>query len=167
MLVVVGRIVRAHGIRGEVVVDIRTDEPAARFRAGVVLRAGARSLTIRSARAHADRLLVAFAEIGDRNEAEALRGAVLESDIDPDERPDDSAEFYDRHLVGLAVRDASGADCGTVTSVLHLPAQDTLVIDVEGRDVLVPFVTALVPEVDLAGGYLQLADVPGLLHLED
>ena len=167
MLVVVGRIVRAHGIRGEVVVDVRTDEPARRFEAGEILRAGARSLTIRSARAHADRLLVAFAEIGNRDDAEALRGTVLESDIDPDQLPDDSAEFYDRHLVGLVVRDASGEDCGTVTNVLHLPSQDTLVIDVDGREVLVPFVNALVPQVDLAGGYVRLADVPGLLHPED
>lgn len=161
---VVGRIVRAHGIRGEVVVDVRTDEPARRFSPGAILRAGKRSLTIRSSRPHAERLLVVFEELGDRDAAEALRGTLLESDVDPDQTPDGSGEFYDRHLIGLAVRDATGQECGMVRTVLHLPSQDTLVLDVDGREVLVPFVGELVPQIDVAGGYLQVADLPGLLR---
>lgn len=167
MLVVVGRIVRAHGVRGEVIVEVRTDEPARRFKSGETLRAGTRQLTVGSARPHADRLLVAFTEVRDRNDAEALRGAVLESDVDPDETPDDTGEFYDRHLIDLEVRDSSGRVRGTVRSVLHLPAQDTLVVDVEGREILIPFVAALVPQVDPAAGFVQVADVPGLLESDE
>lgn len=166
MLVVVGRVVRAHGIRGEVVVDIRTDEPARRFKAGETLHAGRRALTVRSSRAHGERLLIAFADVQDRDAADALRGTVLEADVDPDQVPEADDEFYDRQLVGLAVQDAAGRSRGTVTGVLHLPAQDTLVVDVEGREVLIPFVSDLVPEVDASAGWVRLADVPGLLGEE-
>jgi 16S rRNA processing protein RimM len=166
VLVVVGRVVRAHGIRGEVVVDIRTDEPTRRFKADEILHAGRRALKVRSSRAHGERLLVAFADVSDRDAAEALRGAVLEADVDPDQVPEAGDEYYDRQLVGLAVHDAAGRPRGTVTGVLHLPAQDTLVVDVEGREVLVPFVTDLVPEVDMSAGWARLADVPGLLDEE-
>ena len=166
MLVVVGRIVRAHGLRGEVVVELRTDEPESRFRPGATIRAGSRSLTIRSARAHGERLLLAFEEVSDRTEAEGLRGVVLEVEVNPADGPTEPGEFYDRQLVGLAVQDAGGHERGVVTGVLHLPSQDTLAIDIDGREVLVPFVADLVPTVDVAGGFLRVADVPGLLESE-
>lgn len=164
--VVVGRISKAHGIRGELAVQVRTDEPERRFAPGSSLVCGARTLTVASVRQHQGRLLVLFDEVPDRTAAEALHGSVLEARVAADERPDDPEEFYDRQLVGLAVLTADGQQIGAVTAVVHLPEQDTLAIDSAGREVLVPFVEALVPEVDLAAGTLRLADVPGLVDLD-
>jgi len=166
VLVVVGRIGRAHGIRGELSVDIRTDEPERRFAPGSSLVCGDRVLTVRSSRHHSGRQLVAFEEVPDRTAAEQLTGTLLEAEIDPTELPDDPEEFYDHQLVDLDVRAADDTVVGTVTAVLHLPEQDSLVIDVDGREVTVPFVGALVPDVDLAAGYVRLSDVPGLLDPE-
>jgi 16S rRNA processing protein RimM len=163
MLVVVGRIGRAHGIRGELNVEIRTDEPDRRFAPGSTVLCNGRPLTVESSRHHSGRLLVAFRGVPDRTAAEQLHGSIIEADIDETERPDDPEEFYDHQLVGLEARGSDDAAVGTVTSVVHLPHQDTLVIDADGREVLVPFVSALVPTVDVSEGYLRLADVPGLL----
>ena len=163
MLVVIGRIGRAHGIRGELNVEIRTDEPERRFAPGSSIICDARTLTVESSRHHSGRLLVAFDEVPDRTAAEQLHGSILEAEIDETESPDDPDEFYDHQLVGLQVRGPDDAVVGTVTSVVHLPEQDTLVVDADGREVLVPFVTALVPTVAVAEGYVRLADVAGLL----
>jgi len=168
--VVVGVVGRAHGIRGDVTIDVRTDEPERRFAVGETLRAedGRRSFTVANARDHSGRLLVHFEQLPDRTVAEAARGIVLVADVDPGERPEDDEEYYDRQLIGLVVRTADGEQLGTVTDVLHLPLQDTLEIDTPAGTRLVPFVTAVVPTVDLAAGELHLADVPGLLaELED
>jgi 16S rRNA processing protein RimM len=162
---VVGVIGRPHGVRGEVAVELRTDEPERRFASGEVLQdeAGTRPFTVKSARDHSGRLLVGFAEVVDREAAEAVRGTVLVATIKPDERPVDPEEFYDRQLIGLRVRRHDGADIGTISSVLHLPSQDVLEVETaEGRR-LVPFVTALVPDIDLETGSLTIADVAGLL----
>ena len=163
MLVVVGRIGRAHGIRGELNVEIRTDEPDRRFAPGSTVICNGRPLTVESSRHHSGRLLVAFRGVPDRTAAEQLHGSILEAEIDETERPDDPEEFYDHQLVGLQARGPDDTVVGTVTSVAHLPHQDTLVIDADGGEVLVPFVSALVPTVDVSEGYLRLADVPGLL----
>ena len=167
--VVVGIIGRAHGIRGDVTIDVRTDEPERRFGVGEVLRAEdtRRPFTVASARDHSGRLLVHFDQLPDRTLAEAARGTVLVADVDPAERPEDEDEFYDRQLIGLVVRAADGARVGTVTDVLHLPLQDTLDVATDDGSRLVPFVTAVVPRVDLAAGELHLADLPGLLVDQD
>lgn len=174
--VVVGRIGRAHGIKGEVSVEPRTDEPERRFVEGAVLdaRKGTQrsTLTIVASRTHQGRLLVRFAEIGDRNEAEAARGTQLTRPIDPDETPEDPDEFYDHQLVGLRVEDADGAVLGTVMAVTHTGGHDLLHIrpstttGAEPPEVLFPFVTALVPDVDVASGRLVVDDRPGLLAAE-
>ena len=163
MRVVVGRIGRAHGIRGDVAVDIRTDEPERRFAPGSSLVCGDRTVVVTASRRHQGRLLVTLEGIADRTAAEGLHGRLLEVDVDPDDVPAEDDEFYDHQVVGLTVLDHAGARVGTVTDVLHLPAQDTLAVDADGREVLVPFVEALVPDVDLDAGTLTLADVPGLL----
>ncbi len=168
--VVVGVIRRAHGVRGELAVELRTDEPERRLTVGTALRCenSPRVLTVDSSRVAAGRWLVHFAEVPDRTAAEALRNTVLLLDVAADERPDEPEEFYDRQLVGLAVHDASGTKTGRVAAVLHLPEQDLLEIDTASGPRLVPFVQALVPEVDLAAGIVRLADVPGLLvELDD
>lgn len=164
--VAVGVLGRAHGIRGEVVVDLRTDEPEARFAVGTLLRAesGGRTYTVASLRWHGERLLVHFAELPDRTAAEAARGTVLLGQVDAREEPADPDEFYDRHLIGLEVR-VDGRPVGKVTDVAH-SAQDLLTVEVDGADRLVPFVEALVPEIHVAEGWLAVADIPGLLFDE-
>jgi 16S rRNA processing protein RimM len=160
--VVVGRIGRAHGIRGELNVDIRTDEPERRFAAGSSVVCGDRTLTIARARHHSGRLVVSFEEIPDRTAAEALHGKILEAEVDPLEVPEDPDEFYDHQLVGLEAR--SGDDIvGTVTGIVHGPYQDTLAVKVDGREVFIPFVTEIVPVVDVKGGFVTITEVAGLL----
>jgi 16S rRNA processing protein RimM len=163
MQVVIGRIGRAHGIRGELNVGIRTDEPERRFAPGSSVVCGTRTLTVASSRHHGGRLVVAFREIADRTAAEQLHGTVLEAVVDPDDTPDDPDEFYDHQLVGLEVRGSDGQVVGTVTGLVHLPYQDTLTVDVDGHEVFIPFVTELVPVVDVAGGFVTVKDVEGLL----
>ncbi len=164
--VVVGRVGRAHGIRGDVAVQPRTDEPRRRFAVGAVVRAGERTLTVETVREHQGRLLVGFVEVTDRTAAEALGGAVLEADVDATEQPEDPEEFYDHQLVGLRVETVDGAHVGEVLRVEHPAGQDLLVIARDGGELLYPFVQALVPEVDVAGGRVVIDDRPGLLELE-
>lgn len=163
--VVVGRVGRAHGIRGDVAIELATDEPERRFTKGATLRLDNETeVEVASVRWHGSRLLLSFVGYPDRTAVEALRGRELWTSVPADERPSEPEEYFDRHLVGLEVRDASGARVGVVTEVSHMPAQDLLVIDVDGEERLVPFVSALVPTVDVAGGFLQLADVEGLIE---
>ena len=168
----VGRIGRPHGVRGEVTIDVRTDEPDLRFAAGSTLRADApagadrrpASLTVAASRWHQKFLLVTFEEVTDRNQAEALRGTLLHTTIPADATPEDPDEYYDHQLVGLKAEDTDGTALGEVVAVVHGAAQDLLTVRTpDGRDALVPFVTALVPEVDLAGGRVVVADRPGLV----
>lgn len=166
MDVIVGRVGRAHGIHGELSVELRTDEPATRFALGAVLRpepSNRRQLTVRSARRYGDRLLVCFVEVADRTEAETLRGANLMVDVAGHERPVDPEEFYDHQLVGLVVHTTGGRRVGVVAAVEHRPGQDMLVVDADRGVHLVPFVLALVPEVDLVAGTLLVEPLPGLL----
>jgi 16S rRNA processing protein RimM len=166
--IVVGRVGRAHGIRGEVRVESRTDSVDVRFAAGVVLRpddGGRTKLTVRSARSHSGALLVRFAEVADRTAAEALLGANLYADVPDDERPDDAEEYYDRQLIGLQARTPDGAAIGSVVDVLHLPGQEVLVVDkLDGAEALVPFVQEFVPSVDLDNAVVVIDDRPGLLE---
>jgi 16S rRNA processing protein RimM len=167
---VVGRILRPHGLRGELSVEVRTDDPGDRFAAGSVLATDppeAGPLTVAASRWHLGRLLVSFAGIEDRTGAEALRGVWLT--IDAADIPQDPDEFHDRQLTGLTVVTVSGELVGTVTDVLH-PGQDLLAITPapgtsRGSEVLVPFVAAIAVEVDLAGGKLVIDPPPGLLDL--
>jgi 16S rRNA processing protein RimM len=167
--VVVGVIGRAHGIRGDVAVDLRTDEPARRFAVGQQLRAEGTTtvFTVESARDHSGRLLVRFAGLADRTAVETVRGTVLVADVPADEQPSEPGEYYDRQLVGMSVRDQQGATLGTLTAVLHLPMQDLLEITTPRGARLVPFVSALVPEVDLAAGVVTLGEVAELLSADD
>jgi 16S rRNA processing protein RimM len=164
--VVVGVIGRPHGIRGEVAVELRTDEPERRFAPGRRLYedGGARLFTVTSVRDVPGRLLVKFAELSDRAAAAAVRGTLLVAAVEPDERPSEPGAFYDRQLIGLRAKTPDGTEVGTVGSVLHLPAQDVLEIEMAAGTRLVPFVEALVPEIDLESGCLTVADVAGLLE---
>jgi 16S rRNA processing protein RimM len=173
MQLVVGRVGRPHGLHGEVTVEVRTDDPDERFAAGASLMTepeGRGPLTVASMRWHSGRLLVRFAGCDDRDSAEALRDTVLAIDSDQLAPLPDSAEFYDHELIGLSAISAAGEHVGTVTDVLH-HGQDVLVIDGtgprRGAEILVPFVTAIVPDVDIAAGTLVIDPPPGLLDPDE
>ena len=170
MQVTVGRIGRPHGIRGDVVVGVRTDEPELRFARGSQLDtdpAEVGPLTVAGSKWHSGELLVRFEDVSDRDAAAELRGTWLTVDsatIAPLEDPD---EFRDGDLVGLSVRTVDGTQVGTVDDVLH-SGQDVLVIkSADGREVMVPFVKPLVPDVDIPGGTLTINPPDGLLNLQD
>lgn len=169
MRVTVGRIGRPHGIRGDVVVGVRTDEPELRFARGSRLDTdpvGLGPLTVAGTKWHSGELLVRFEGIGDRDAAADLRGTWLTVDSAAIAPPEDPDEFRDADLVGLAVRTLDGTELGTVEDVLH-PAQDVLVIKAaDKREIMVPFVKVIVPEVNVAAGYLVIDPPEGLLDLE-
>ncbi len=235
MQLVVGRVTRPHGVRGEVSVEVRTDDPDLRFAVGRVMAtdpAAAGPLVVEAVRWHSGRLLIRFAGIDDRDQAEELRGTWLTLDSAEVGPTDDPDEFHDHELIGLAVVTTSGEPVGRVTDVRHF-GQDLLVIEpaparsaagpdagpagvpdepapdeaapgepapdkaspdkagpiptgpaLAGRgpggpalapraqpgnglrsELLVPFVAALVPEVDVAAGRLVIDPPPGLLEL--
>ncbi len=223
MQIAVGQIVRAHGIRGEVLVAVRTDEPAARFAPGSVLPTEPPErgpLTVAAARWHSGRLIVAFEGVGDRTAAEGLRGTLLILDSAQITSLSDPDEFYDHELIGLGVVTAAGDPVGVVADVLH-HGQDLLVVRREGApgqvtpgqvtpgqvtpgqvtpgqvtpgqvtpgqvtpgqvtpgqvtwasrgrgaaEALVPFVSAIVTDVDLAAGRLVIDPPPGLLDPDE
>ncbi len=165
--VVVGVVGRAHGLRGDVTVELRTDEPHARFAPGSVLgwEGGTTTLTVAASRpGAAGRWLLRFVEAADRTAAESLRGRILTAHVDPSERPTgDADEYYDRQLRGLRALTPSGDLIGLVTDVVHLPAQDLLAIRTDSGDRLVPFVSELVPQIDLDAGTATIAAIEGLL----
>ncbi|TQL62250.1 16S rRNA processing protein RimM [Propioniferax innocua] len=170
--IVVGRIGRPHGVRGELTVEPRTDEPEVRFAQGAELHADRpdgdggeeRAWRVAGSRWHSGRLLIRLEGVDDRNAAEALRGTVVAAEVDADAEPAAEDEFYDRHLIGLEVR-VDGKVLGKVVSVVH-GAQDLLEVRTESGRRLVPFVEALVPVVDVAAGYCEVVDLPGLLRGE-
>jgi 16S rRNA processing protein RimM len=163
---VVGRIGRPHGVRGEVTVEVRTDSPDVRFAPGrslVTDPEAAGPLLVEDIHWHSGRLLLSFAGVHDRTAAETLRNVLLVVDVADDETPDDPEEFYDHQLVGLAVLGPAGEPLGTVADVLHLPSQELLAVTTpDGREVLVPFVAEIVPEVNVAGGRVRVTPPPGL-----
>ncbi|MFL6130776.1 MAG: ribosome maturation factor RimM [Mycobacteriales bacterium] len=166
---VVGRVGRPQGIRGEVTVEVRTDDPESRFAPGSVLLtepAERGPLTVAGMRPRSGGVVLSFAGVADRAAAEALRGTVLL--VDPAQLPaiEDPDEWYDHELVGLAAVDPAGAPLGTVTDVVHGPASDLLVVrDAAGREHLVPFVRDQVPTVDVAAGRVVVSAPDGLFDL--
>lgn len=166
MRLVAGRIERAHGVRGLVRVEVRTDDPDRRFAPGARLltEPDRGEVVVASAAPHGGRLLVGFAGVTGREAAEALRGTLLVVDVPDDAVPDDPEEFWDHQLTGLTVVRTDGTAVGTVADVLHLPGQDCLAVRRgDGSEVLVPFVAAIVPTVDVAGGRLVVDLPPGLV----
>ncbi|WP_051951641.1 ribosome maturation factor RimM [Actinacidiphila yeochonensis] len=167
MQLVVGRIGRAHGIKGEVSVDVRTDEPELRLAPGAVLATDPAStgpLTIATGRVHSGRLMLRFEGVTDRNGAEALRGTLLIAEVDPEETPEDPEEFYDHQLVDLDVVTVDGREVGRIAEISHLPYHDLLVVRrPDGGEVLVPFVAEIVPEIDLEEQRAVIDPPPGLL----
>ena len=168
MQLVIGRIARAHGIGGEVSVDVRTDSPEARFAPGMCLETDPPErgpLTIARTRWHSGRLLVAFEAIPDRTAAEQLRGTLLVADstTSPPTAPE---EYWDHDLIGLMAESVDGAALGVVEDVLHPAGGDLLALRrPDGSELLVPFVRAIVPTVVLATRRVVVDPPPGLLEL--
>ncbi|RRD44925.1 ribosome maturation factor RimM [Buchananella hordeovulneris] len=161
MLLTVAVIGAAHGLRGEVRLDVRTDDPRGRLTGGAVFATEDPrhpTLTLQRVRRDGPRTFASFAGITDRTAAEGLRGIALL--IDPAGEELEADEFYPHELRGLAALDPEGSSLGTVKDLLPGAAQDILVIDTGADEVLVPFVAELVPEVDLAGGRV-IIDPPG------
>jgi len=168
-LLLVGRVAKAHGIAGELAVDIHTDSPDERFVPGAVLAArlrdrSVRNVTVTTVRAHSGRLLVRFDEVPDRTAAESMRGAQLlvdAADLPPSDDPD---AFYDHELEGLAAVLTDGTEIGTIREIARGPGAELLVIGrPDGTEALVPFVREIVPEVDVKGGRVVLDPPEGLL----
>ena len=166
--VVVGRIGRPHGVRGEVTVEVRTDDPDLRFALGAVLRtdpADRGPLTVAGRRWHREVLLLTIDGVESREAAEELRNTELHVPLAELPALEDPDVFYDHQLVGLSARLPDGTELGTVGAVRHEGADLLVVRRVRGGELLVPFVTAMVPMVDLLGGFLVVDPPEGLLDL--
>ena len=170
---VVARIGKPHGLHGEVTVQLHTDEPERRLAVGTLLDTEAatgtgvpRALTVRSTRVHNGIWLVAFEEVPDRTGAESLRGTRLVLEGPPDVAPDEDDVYTEDQLRGLTVVDPAGVVLGEVVGLVLGAAQDRLVVRLpDGREAEVPFVAAIVPEVDVEGGRVVLDAPAGLLEL--
>jgi 16S rRNA processing protein RimM len=171
MDLVVGRVVRAHGVTGEVVVEVRTDDPDTRFAPGTTLRAKPsrggpeRDYVVDSAREHSGRLLVRLDGVADRTAADSMRGTLFlvdSADLPPISEPD---EFYDHQLEGLQVVTTAGTPVGSVAEVLHTAAGELLSVRTGDGEVLVPFVSAIVTAVSLTDQTIEIDPPEGLLEL--
>ena len=168
MQLTIATIGRAHGLRGDVSLDVRTDVPAERFTVGAVLRTvpvSAGPLTIARVRAQADRWYVGFDEVADRTAAEALRGVELVMEVEASQEED---AWYPYELMGLRAERPDGTVVGEVIGLEHLPAQDALVLrEAGGARTLIPFVRAIVPVVDVPGGRVVIDAPHGLLAADE
>ncbi len=164
--IVAARVGRPHGLRGEVTVQVHTDEPERRFVPGAEFATdpvGVGPLRVRSVRVHQGIYLLGFEGHPDRTAAEALRGTRLL--VGDDEDAGDDEAWREEELLGLAVVLPDGTPLGTVTALHLRPAQDLLEVDTGRGTVLVPFVEELVPEVDEENGRVVVDPPPGLLEL--
>jgi 16S rRNA processing protein RimM len=168
MKVTVARIGRAHGLKGEVSVELRTDIPEERLSAGAVLETeppDAGPLTVVSTRTQAGRWYVKFAQLTTREDADAVRGVEVLADADD---ADEDDAWYIHELVGLAAVRPDGSEIGIVVDLLDMPAQDLLVVkEPNGHRAMIPFVDEFVGDVDIDGGRITLTPPHGLLAGEE
>lgn len=153
----VGRVGKAHGILGEATIEVRTDLAQERFAIGAVLDTDSNGqLTVSTARVHNGILLLGFEGVSDRNSIEALRNELLYADVDINAPAEDEDDYHVLQLIGCQAHLIDGDLFGEVSDVLNLPGQDVLVIKVDGAEVLIPFVRALVPIVDITAKRLTV-----------
>jgi 16S rRNA processing protein RimM len=164
MKVTVARIGRAHGLKGEVSLELRTDAPETRLMPGATFETEGGSvghLTLLRARQQSGRWYAAFAELTDRNSAEAAHGTVLVIEAAAGEEED---AWFVHELVGLSAVRPDGTVVGEVVDLMDMPAQDVLVVrEPGGNRAMIPFIEAFVPEVDIAGGRVVVTPPYGLL----
>ena len=164
MLLNVARIGRPHGVRGEVTIEVRTDSPEKRFAPGSKLTTESGKfgpLTIESVRNNNGTLLIKFVEISDRNQAEELKNQILVAEIDLSKESGEN-EFHLQQILGSGAFLENGEKVGTIIDVVHIPGQDLLVIDHNGREVLIPFVSEIVPDIDIENRKITISEKEGL-----
>lgn len=168
MQLVVGRIGRAHGVRGDLFVEPFTDEPDKRFAHGEKLETSNNQfVTVHDSKWHSGKLVVHFVGVDDRTKAEELRGLELTAEVDPTVLPDEEGEYYDRQLIGMNVV-MNDAVIGVINDVIHLPSQDLIEFTMtDDRKVLLPFVSEFVPDVDVAGNRMVITPPNGLINEEE
>jgi 16S rRNA processing protein RimM len=168
----VGRLVKAHGLKGAIKLELYTDSPDQRFKPGQILELQVpetsdwfgKTITVSELRFYNQSPVLFLEGIDDRSKAETLIKAILLIETETDILPEEPEAWYDHQLVGLKAL-VGQESVGTVTRVDHLPAQDLLAIDTANGEVLVPFVKQIVPEVDLALGQLILTPPDGLFEV--
>ena len=167
----VGRLTKAHGLKGAIKVELYTDAPERRFVPGAVFTLQVptssawhgKTLELIELRWYNLQPVAFFKDVSDRSAAEGLIKAILWIDHDLAAPSDEEDAWYDHQLVGLAVvRD--GVRVGTVSQVDHLPSQDLIHVTTDAGEVLVPFVKAIVPSVDIAAGTLTVTPPHGLFE---
>lgn len=159
---VIARLGKPHGIKGEFTVEVRTDRPDERLIPGQTYSTDPDigELTLRSARWHRDRLLLTFDEVPDRNRAEEIRNTLILSEQEDEEEEEDA--WYLEDLIGLRVVEGE-EQVGEIVDVTNGVAQDLLHMKhVGGHQVLIPFVTPIVPEVDVEAGWVRVTPPAGL-----
>lgn len=170
MQVTVGRIGKPHGIRGEVTVEVRTDEPEIRFAPGTTLqRENGSDLIVSDFHWHSGTVLLKFLGIDTRSAAEELRNSILMVERAESDVPQDSNEYYDSNLIGCRVQNLNQETIGHVVDVLHLPSQEVLVVSTggdAGSEFLIPFVESIVPTVDVVSQLITVDPPEGLLTQE-
>jgi 16S rRNA processing protein RimM len=167
----VGRLTKAHGLKGAIKIELYTDDPGRRFIPGAVFSLQVptghawhgKTLELVELRWYNSHAVGFFKDVPDRSAAEALVKAILWVEQDATELPEEEDAWYDHQLVGLTVlRD--GAKVGTVSQIDHFPAQDLLTVKTDDGDVLVPFVKAIVTAVDVKAGTLTVTPPEGLFE---
>jgi 16S rRNA processing protein RimM len=167
----VGRLLKAHGLKGAIKLELYTDDPALRFVPGSVYTLQVpddspwigKTVTLKELKWYNDHAVVFLEGVSDRDTAESLIKAILWVDEDTDARPAEEDAWYDYQLVGLTVR-RNGDSVGTITRVDHFPAQDLLIIDTGDREVMVPFVKAIVTGVDIEAVTMDIDPTTGLFE---
>jgi 16S rRNA processing protein RimM len=167
------RIGKAHGVRGEVTVELLTDQPEERFYPGAVfsllspepeLKKLSRTLTLESSFFHSGTYILAFEGVESRNAVELLRNHFLVSDINLEVEGDGEDEFHVQQLIGLDIVDIHGEKLGTVEDILNLPGQDVVVTHYRGIEKLIPFVMEIVPTIDLKKKQMIVTPPSGLFE---
>lgn len=167
----VARLVKAHGLKGGLKLELYTDSPELRFQPGAQLSMQVptdspwfgQQLTVRELKFFNAQPVAFFEGVDDRTQAESLVKAILWVEDDSDSAPVEDNAWFDHQLVGLEVR-RDGEQIGTLVRVDHLPAQDLLAVETAQGEVLLPFVTAFVPEVNTEGGYIAITPPGGLFE---
>lgn len=166
MLLTVAIIGAAHGLKGEVRLDVRTDDLEGRLAVGTQIECDPPEdgpLTVERLRADSGSVFVRFAEVKNRSEAEAIRGIRLVIETDEDDWDDDPDAFYAHELTGARVQLPDGTEVGTVSGFEPGAAQDLLIIDEGQSSARIPFVRQLVPEVNLESGLVIIDPPAGLI----
>ena len=164
MLLIVGRIGRVHGVSGEVTVEVRTDSPEERFQVGTQIATDPAKfgpLTITGQRWHNGILLLTFDGVSDRGAAEKIKNVLLMAEVDIAES--DADEFHVQLLIGSTIELIDGTVLGTIDDVLTTKGQNLLSFMRGGKQVLIPFVKAIVPTVDIASRKVVITPPEGLI----